>query len=74
MNEFDGDVLGVGGEWAAPECEQAATLQKPVGHLAAGLGKTVGFAGEKELAQLVPPRQPLFDTRRQRTRRRHDGV
>ena len=63
MNEFDGDMLRIGGVGAASEGEQTASVEKALGHGVAGFRQTGCFAGKEFFDDLVAREQALFDLR-----------
>src|SRR4029077_16934137 len=53
VNEFDRDVLRVGGVRSAPKCEQPAAPLEAFRHLTAGRGQTKSFTRKKCFDDLV---------------------
>src|SRR5580693_1206303 len=71
MNEFDGDVLGIGRVRAASKGQETSATQKTLRHLAAGYRERSSLLGEKTFKQIVAQQQMFFDLGRESTRCLH---
>src|SRR5450755_2840327 len=72
MNEFNGDVLGIGGVWAAPECEQSSAALEALPHLTAGQGEISRLSGEEASNNLIAQHEALCNLRREGAGGLHD--
>jgi len=61
MDEFDRDVLRVGGRGSPAEREQTAATQEPLRHLLACTREPLGFAVEQPMRRGVAREEPLGD-------------
>jgi hypothetical protein len=63
MDELDGDVLRVRGEWSLTKCKQAAATKKAIGHFTARFRQSRSFSREERLEDLIARQKALFNFR-----------